>query len=275
MDGCFCFYQGRYFFQSTITLPFRSARCLPARPSNTKQPVDFNILEISRNKRLPDSFVLSYRHPLASFIVQKNTASIQFNSPLSQQGKQLFTYRFVVPALIKQQGLMVLHASAIVIDGQLTLIIGRSGSGKSFYAANQVKQGAQFYADDLLFIKQDGGQLMVSGGQPLFHLDELSLKKLGINKASSHSVHGSAKYAVDVALLGGEQITQQLPISRLLVLESAKAIELTKVALLKLLLESEYKMPWFSEALVDEQQKFQSLALLANTNKNISADAST
>lgn len=275
MDGCFCFYQGRYFFQSTIALPFSSTHSLPTRLGNTKRLVDFNILEINSSTALPSFSELSYRHPLASLAIQENTAYIQFNSFLSQQNKQLFIYRFVVPALLKQQGLMVLHASAIVIDGQLTLIIGRSGSGKSFYAANQVKQGAQFYADDLLFIKQDGGQLMVSGGQPLFHLDELSLKKLGINKASSHSVHGSAKYAVDVALLGGEQITQQLPISRLLVLESAKTIELTKVALLKLLLESEYKIPWFSEALVDEQQKFQLLALLANTNKNISADAST
>lgn len=59
-------------------------------------------------------------------------------------------------------GRVVLHGSAVVIDGVAVATIGPSGAGKSTTAAALVRQGAALLADDVVAIADREGQLTVS-----------------------------------------------------------------------------------------------------------------
>ena len=55
----------------------------------------------------------------------------------------------------------VLHASAVSVNAQGLLIIGKSGSGKSSLALEMIALGATLVADDQVVLKRgDGGLLM-------------------------------------------------------------------------------------------------------------------
>lgn len=64
----------------------------------------------------------------------------------------------VVPHLLAVDGELVLHASAVALDGAAVAFIGPSGMGKSSLAAGWVQEGAPLLADDFLLLHpHDGG----------------------------------------------------------------------------------------------------------------------
>jgi hypothetical protein len=64
------------------------------------------------------------------------------------------------------QGLEVLHASAVAIDGDAIAFAGLSGSGKTSLALDLCRHGAEFLADDVLAIELDE-ELLVHPGAPM------------------------------------------------------------------------------------------------------------
>lgn len=61
----------------------------------------------------------------------------------------------VLPLVLSRRGRLVLHASAVSWNGQVTAFIGRSGSGKSTMAAACAAAGAQVVTDDCLVVRRD------------------------------------------------------------------------------------------------------------------------
>ena len=53
-----------------------------------------------------------------------------------------------------------IHATLVVIDHQGILLVGPSGSGKSRFALQQLKQGHQLVSDDLVLLKQENERLI-------------------------------------------------------------------------------------------------------------------
>ncbi|HKX28060.1 MAG TPA: hypothetical protein VJ302_10230 [Blastocatellia bacterium] len=63
---------------------------------------------------------------------------------------------WVMATLLRQRGILMLHASAVAVAGRAIIFFGPSGRGKSTTAAAFVRQGATLLADDYAAIRFDG-----------------------------------------------------------------------------------------------------------------------
>lgn len=66
---------------------------------------------------------------------------------------RLFLLGGALPIVLSQRGLLVLHASAVEIDGQAVAFLGAKGSGKSTMAAMLHRRGHNFITDDTLAVQ--------------------------------------------------------------------------------------------------------------------------
>ena len=57
---------------------------------------------------------------------------------------------------------LILHASAVAVDGRATLITGKPGSGKSSLALALIDRGAKLIGDDGVSLVREGNRLMAT-----------------------------------------------------------------------------------------------------------------
>ena len=77
----------------------------------------------------------------------------------------------VLAVLLHQRGLLVLHASAVVLNGGAVAFLGAKGCGKSTIAAAMYSRGHLHLADDLVAINANGnGTPMALSGYPQLKL---------------------------------------------------------------------------------------------------------
>jgi hypothetical protein len=67
---------------------------------------------------------------------------------------------------LRLRGLVCLHASGTVIDGQAVLFVGDSGRGKSTTAGFFARNGCPMLSDDFVALRRDGDQVMIDPGVP-------------------------------------------------------------------------------------------------------------
>jgi len=94
----------------------------------------------------------------------------------------LFLIGSAMGALLHQRNILVLHASAIVVNGESVLFSGPSGIGKSTLAAGFHQLGHPFLSDDVCAITTSNGQPAVMPGFPRLKLWADVLKKLKTDK---------------------------------------------------------------------------------------------
>ena len=76
-----------------------------------------------------------------------------------------------IATILQQRGLLVLHASAVVIGGKAVAFVGWKGQGKSTTAASLFSRGCPLLTDDLLALNgNDGKRVLAHPGFPQFKL---------------------------------------------------------------------------------------------------------
>ncbi len=125
------------------------------------------------------------------------------------------------PALavaLHQRGLMVLHASAVALDGGAVAFLGASGAGKSTTAAALHARGHPVIADDAVAIElAAAGPVTLPGAPPLRLLPD-ALTALGAAPADLPAAHpGDAKRT----WAAGVHVAGPLPLRRCYVLADA------------------------------------------------------
>jgi len=87
----------------------------------------------------------------------------------------------LLAVLLHQRGCLVLHASAVAIDGEAIVFVGNKEHGKSTMAATLYGRGHQLIADDVVALSIDGrGHYVVMPGFPQFKLyPEAAFSSLG------------------------------------------------------------------------------------------------
>lgn len=87
----------------------------------------------------------------------------------------------VMGILLFQRGLVVLHASAVEVDGAAVAFMGNSGQGKSSLAAALHAHGHQLCNDDVTPVTLDGDLAIAYPGFPQLKLTSESAATLGCN----------------------------------------------------------------------------------------------
>src|SRR5690348_6821760 len=67
---------------------------------------------------------------------------------------------------------VLVHGTAVAIDGEAVLLLGPSGAGKSDLALRLIETGAQLVADDQAELRRSGSLILVSAPAAIFGLIE-------------------------------------------------------------------------------------------------------
>jgi len=135
---------------------------------------------------------------------------------------RLFLLGPVFALLLHQRGLLVLHASAVSIGGQVVAFAAEKGEGKSTLAAALHARGHPMFTDDLLPIDlRSGSSLLVAPAYPQLKLFPESAAQLNAEPESLSRVHpGFEKRAQPAAR---DFPTAPQPLSRIFILETGDA----------------------------------------------------
>jgi hypothetical protein len=93
----------------------------------------------------------------------------------------------VLPFAAVLQGLEVLHAGAVVVDGEAVALSGPSGSGKTSLALALQRRGAELLADDVVAVERAGDELLAHPGAPIAGIDLAEAERLGVQGGGEHA----------------------------------------------------------------------------------------
>jgi hypothetical protein len=94
---------------------------------------------------------------------------------------RLFLLSMVIPAALKQQGRILIHTSAVLVNGKLHFFIGQSKAGKSSIAAALKQRGYRVFSDDVcvLHLPDPQGEVLAFASYPMMKLWEETVDLLG------------------------------------------------------------------------------------------------
>jgi hypothetical protein len=136
---------------------------------------------------------------IADFILDPLGTQVQAwpASGVSHDALDLVYNNQVLPLAWSRQGRLVLHASAVEIDGRAIAFIGTSGHGKSTLAASLVMAGARFLCDDAMVLERGPRGAFVQPGQPSLRLwsDSAALVRERLAREPAVSYTSKARFA--------------------------------------------------------------------------------
>ncbi|MBB3860636.1 hypothetical protein GGQ88_001902 [Novosphingobium hassiacum] len=140
----------------TYTMVWRPAReqeDLPDEPYDVWRTYEGDVS--SSFHRIPDGFYVRF-NDCGDFSINLTTREVLYfpvpDVP-EDYSENLFSNQ-ILPLLWTYDGMPVLHASAVVIDGGAFAFLGQSGRGKSTLAAAMARAGFPFLTDDGLLLEQ-------------------------------------------------------------------------------------------------------------------------
>lgn len=152
-------------------------------------------------------------------------------------------------ALLHQRGFLLLHASAVEIDGVAVGFLGSSGWGKSTMAAALHAAGYPLVVDDVVAVRFDAGRPEVYPGFPQFKLWPDALGALGADPTTLPTIDPEMDKRAR-RITEGFCTAESLPLGRLYVLSTGGSIEIESLnpreAFLQLAYHS-YGIQWLHE----------------------------
>jgi len=144
--------------------------------------------------RLEAGYLLRF-HDQADFTVSLTGDSITCHGvpDTDEATLQHLLQNQVLPLAMSRKGRLVLHASAVVVEGRALAFLGVSGRGKSTLAAAFAAQGCPFLTDDGLLLEPAHGQEQVMPGRPSLRLREDIRTALGACRQSSATAPNANK----------------------------------------------------------------------------------
>jgi hypothetical protein len=178
----------------------------------------------------PEVYQIRMQH--SCYRVEEGRRILVDPSPRATPGDvRLWLLVIALVALIHQRGLLPLHASAVVVDGEVHAFCGESGAGKSTLAFALGQRGFEVLTDDAgMAIPNRVGQWLFHPGVPRIKLWRESLEHFGLYHRSMIRAHaGEDKYHLSL-----DDLSEKPPrrLRRLYMLEKSDN-GLTRIAALR------------------------------------------
>jgi hypothetical protein len=118
-----------------------------------------------------DNYLLGEIEGFGKLLVQRGREIILDPHPVADESVlRPFILGAIMSILLRQRGLLVLHASSVVINDVAVAFMGESGWGKSTLAESFHAQGYSILTDDLMAIQLDSQQPLVIPSFPQIKL---------------------------------------------------------------------------------------------------------
>ena len=129
----------------------------------------------------PGRFLLRGGARAGRFLAEDGTRVTLERNPAAED--EMLAFHFldsVLAAVLRQRGLLVLHANAAVAPRGAIAVSGESGAGKSTTLAALLQRGCTMLADDITVLRLDAaGRVEALPGVPQLHLTEEAAEGLG------------------------------------------------------------------------------------------------
>lgn len=167
-----------------------------------------------------DTFLLRIPGVARFLLTGGRTAVFQAEAGADPADVPAFIAGTVLGILMHQRGQIVLHASAVAVNGKAVLFCGHSGAGKSTLAATLAQRGFPLVTDDLCALSiSAGGMPMASSDGRQLKLWTRSIEHLDLGKARGAPVRGRLeKFYVEPAAAAA----QALPLAAIYALREAR-----------------------------------------------------
>lgn len=188
-------------------------------------------------------------------IIKGKTIFINPDTGLDHTYLKILILGPVLTLLLQQRNYLVLHASAIDINGHAVAFIGTNGTGKSttLFALN--KKGYPLITDDILCITSTNDIPLVNPSYPRLKLNEDVMIFMNENIYSTPKTH---VYADKYSYLVNKYSSSQKPLKNIYVLETGTECKIetisSKESLMKLI-ESSYCFEMFSDKEIKDNFK--------------------
>ncbi|MCU4974876.1 hypothetical protein OB955_19335 [Halobacteria archaeon AArc-m2/3/4] len=143
----------------------------------------------------PDRCRLSY-DSIGTFLVEAGTR-VRFDPVAAELVTTKLVRRLfeneIMGVLLHQRGVLVLHASAVSIDGKAAIFLGPRGAGKSTTAAAFHEQGYALLEDDLVAVRTDGESPTVFPGVPQLRLTTDAVEALEVEHTTRPDDDGGSE----------------------------------------------------------------------------------
>ncbi|EMA70026.1 hypothetical protein [Halorubrum kocurii] len=175
----------------------------------------------------PDAVRLTY-DSIGSFLVEDGTRIVC--DPIDEAAEQREFFRRLIEnellgLVLHQRDHLVLHASAVSVDGKAVTFLGPRGAGKSTTAAAFDAAGYSVLEDDVVAIRLDENGPMVVPGVPQLRLESDAATTLGLQGTTTPSEESWYKKQ----MLPIEEVPETVPLTRCYVLTETDELEVHRL----------------------------------------------
>lgn len=170
----------------------------------------------------PDGATLRLRYAEGiRFHIAKGGAEVwtDWSAPLTEADAVTFLLGPVLGAVLRERGVLVLHASALVMGGRAWAFVGPAGVGKSTLVAAGAASGVAVLTEDVLALERTGADWFA---KPAYEQIRLWDEGAGLVTAPGETLPTLTptwpKRAFDLAARGSVRVTEPTPLGGIFVL---------------------------------------------------------
>ena len=134
----------------------------------------------------------------------------------------------ILAAVMSQRGMMVLHASAIEINGKGIVVIGDKGQGKTTLALKLLSSGGRLLSDDVTALSFEQGRAMIQPGPPVVKAWPDSLEYTGVDPHCCPKLFDETDKRL-YCLPASQASATPVELNRLFFLQDAESMRLRKM----------------------------------------------